>query len=807
MPAKSIRFYLILASLLIRSQVARADDFDLCNHTSLDPSAGIPACTRLIEREGGSSNIPGFYNNRGIGKIRIGDIANAIDDFSSALNRNPKFSDAYKNRGIARQMSGDYDRAIADFNQGLRFDPNSAALLNARGSALFSKEEYDRAVIDFNSAIALDKNYIKAYVNRGLANVFRRKLDLAIADFDQVVRLAPTDPTGYLNRAAAKIDENNLESAVSDLSEAIRLSPNASGGYTRRGEAWRLKGDLAKAMQDHDKAIELERTAEAFNNRALVWKDQNQLDRAIADFSEALLIDPKFFLAYVNRGETWRTQGRLEQALNDLNKAVSLDPKSPIALSYRGAVLRDRGDLKQSVADYNEALKNVPDFVLAYVGRGLTQEKLGNIANARTDFEKALALTPDADGSLARPARELAGVRLTAIAEAELAKAKAAEESSISKAGAIESEKAEADKSVRLAARQRAQSEEKAREKATAEARAKEELQARLNAEVEARVKEQVDRRAAVAAAAAEARVNAEAQARAAANARELAEAEAKVKADIEAKANAKLEERLRAEIRAHEQQAALREAAKLAADRLRLTKERGVRIALVIGNSNYQAVPVLPNPKKDADAVAASFTKLGFQTVVSEGDLTRSQFLNKLRQFEDIAATSDWAVIYFAGHGLEMDGTNYLLPIDVQLKADRDVQDEAISLDRVLHATERARKLHLVILDSCRDNPFLVKMKKTMASRSIGRGLARIEPDGGTLVAYAAREGQISRDGNGEHSPFTTAFLKHVEDPNLEINMLFRRVRDDVLEETQRLQEPFTYGSLPGADFYFSLK
>ena len=181
--------------------------------------------------------------------------------------------------------------------------------------------------------------------------------------------------------------------------------------------------------------------------------------------------------------------------------------------------------------------------------------------------------------------------------------------------------------------------------------------------------------------------------------------------------------------------------------------------------------------------------------------------FLSKLREFEDLAAAADWAVIYYAGHGLEMDGANYLLPVDVRLNADRDVQDEAISLDRMLQATGRAKKLRLVILNSCRDNPFLLTMRKTVATRSIGRGLARIEPDGGTLVAYAAREGQISRDGNGDHSPFTTAFLKYVVDPNLEINMLFRRVRDEVFRETQRRQEPFTYGSLPGDNFYFALR
>jgi len=181
-----------------------------------------------------------------------------------------------------------------------------------------------------------------------------------------------------------------------------------------------------------------------------------------------------------------------------------------------------------------------------------------------------------------------------------------------------------------------------------------------------------------------------------------------------------------------------------------------------VIGNSAYKDVPILPNPERDSEAVAAVFQKLGFQTVISGRNLPRAEFLSKVREFEDLAQAADWAVVFYAGHGLEMDGVNYLLPTDVHLLSDRDVPDEAISLDRLLHATERAKKLRLVILDSCRDNPFLTRMRKSVATRSIGRGLARIEPEAGTLVAYAAREGQISRDGSGDHSPFTTAFLEN---------------------------------------------
>ncbi len=146
----------------------------------------------------------------------------------------------------------------------------------------------------------------------------------------------------------------------------------------------------------------------------------------------------------------------------------------------------------------------------------------------------------------------------------------------------------------------------------------------------------------------------------------------------------------------------------------------------------------------------------------------------------------------------------NYLIPVDARLETDRDLQYEAVALEQVLGSVEAARKLRLVILDACRDNPFARQMRRTSASRSVGRGLARIEPDGGTLVAYAAKHGEVAFDGEGANSPFVTALVKRLPTPGMEINKLFRVVRDDVMTATERKQEPFVYGSLPGEDFFF---
>jgi tetratricopeptide (TPR) repeat protein len=227
-------------------------------------------------------------------------------------------------------------------------------------------------------------------------------------------------------------------------------------------------------------------------------------------------------------------------------------------------------------------------------------------------------------------------------------------------------------------------------------------------------------------------------------------------------------------------------------------------RIALVIGNSNYRSAPGLPNARRDADAIASALRGVGFQTVTLQNDLSKDKLGEALRNFARQAEQADWALIYYAGHGIEMSGTNYLIPVDARLETDRDVQFEALPLDQVLSSVEGARKLRIILLDACRENPFARQMRRTVASRTIGRGLARIEPEGGTLVAYAAKHGEVALDGEGDNSPFVTAFVKHIATPGVEINKLFRLVRDDVLAATGRRQEPFVYGSLPGEDFYF---
>ena len=148
---------------------------------------------------------------------------------------------------------------------------------------------------------------------------------------------------------------------------------------------------------------------------------------------------------------------------------------------------------------------------------------------------------------------------------------------------------------------------------------------------------------------------------------------------------------------------------------------DQGTRVALVIGNSKYQSVGELANPKGDAEAVAGAFKKIGFQKVILRHDLGRQSLLSALREFEVEADKADWAVHPLCGHGIEVGGLNYVIPVDASLRADRDVSDEAIPLERIMTSLQRTRKLKLVILDACRDNPFLNKMQRCSLGRSDG--------------------------------------------------------------------------------------
>lgn len=227
-------------------------------------------------------------------------------------------------------------------------------------------------------------------------------------------------------------------------------------------------------------------------------------------------------------------------------------------------------------------------------------------------------------------------------------------------------------------------------------------------------------------------------------------------------------------------------------------------RVALVIGNSAYAGVPALPKPRGDAEAIAKLFRESGFDSVELVLDADNAALRKAVRQFDEISAGADIAVVFYAGYGLEIRGVNYLVPVDATLASEPDAPDEAVSLDRLVSAVG-ARKLRLVILDACGDSPYLGRMRR-VSRADAGPGLpslGRVEPtQSNSLIAYAARAGSTSVDSGGEHSPFVAALLKNIAVPGLDVRLAFGRVRNEVMQLTAGRQEPFVYGSMDGRVF-----
>ena len=223
-------------------------------------------------------------------------------------------------------------------------------------------------------------------------------------------------------------------------------------------------------------------------------------------------------------------------------------------------------------------------------------------------------------------------------------------------------------------------------------------------------------------------------------------------------------------------------------------------RVALVIGNSAYHSAPQLKNPVGDARAVESALGRLGFEVLLGT-DLDIDAMRSLLRAFGLAAEGADLAVFFYAGHGLQVAGHNYLIPVDAVLERESDLDFAAIDLQLVLKQLELASGNSVILLDACRDNPFETRLSRAMgAARStaaLGRGLAPVETLGGALIGFATDPGEVALDGDGANSPFTEALLTHIETPGLEINALMTRVRADVVSRTGRLQRPWSTSSL----------
>jgi len=227
-------------------------------------------------------------------------------------------------------------------------------------------------------------------------------------------------------------------------------------------------------------------------------------------------------------------------------------------------------------------------------------------------------------------------------------------------------------------------------------------------------------------------------------------------------------------------------------------------RVALVIGNSAYQHTSRLDNPKNDATDIAAVLKQLGFQ-VIEGFDLDKTAFESKVRDFTVALRAAEVGLFFYAGHGLQVAGQNYLVPIDAKAENADALDLEMVRLDLVQRIMERATSTNIIFLDACRNNPLARNLTRAMGTRSadIGRGLAGVESGIGTLISFSTQPGNVAQDGAGRNSPFTGALVKRIATSNDDLNALLIDVRNDVIKATQNRQVPWENSSLTGR-FYF---
>jgi tetratricopeptide (TPR) repeat protein len=628
----------------------------------------------------------------------------------------------------------------------------AAAVASAAADDLGSCNKIgDDTIAACSRLIQRNANDWGAYSNRGVAYNGKGQYDRAIADFSQAIRLKPVAML-YVARGSVYSLKGDHDQALADYDQALRLDPNLAAVYGARAVTFYKKGDYGRAVVDASEAIRLNpKSADNYIGRALAYGGMGEHGRAIADYDQAMSLSPGNASLYLARGVSWWKQGNPDRAIADYDQAIRLASTLPGPYGNRCAAYNDRGDYDRAIADCDRAIQIDPNVANAYSHRGYAYGRKGSFDLAMADLNKGVALDPQyARGYSNRAAiYELRGDAARAIADSDAA--------------------------LRLDPRDAFAYNWRGK------AYADQGQHVRAIADYDQAIR--------LSPLLGDARLNRE---------RSQAALMSAVSSGPVAgpQAGAQL---------APGPQTAAASAAGPASAAVAATERRA---ALVVGNSAYRSVAALPNPKRDAQTVADALRQSGFQSVELALDLDRDGMVKALRSFRDQADRADWALVYYAGHGIEINRVNYLIPIDAKLTDDRDVKTETVSYDDLMTAVGGARALRLIVLDACRNNPFKESMRATVASRgSLSRGLAPPpEAEPGTLVVYSAKEGEVAADDvDGSNSPFARAFVAGLKVPGREVRRLFDLIRDDVMDATNRRQQPYTYGSLSGRrDFYF---
>ena len=670
---------------------------------------------------------------------------------ASGKFKGPELAKVYLWRAEAWSSKRDDTNALADLNESIRLHPKIAVAYYNRGRSFSGRGEWVRAIADFDAAIRLDPKLAAAYVDRGNAFRQQRQPDRAIADYSEAIRLNPRHDVAYANRGVAYWEKRDYDRAINDSSQAIRLQPQKSAYYSARGFSYEGKGELDSAVADFRKALNLDpQDTRLLDN---IKRVERQLaSRSSANTSASSSPSPPVYASEDDKACAGALQFEAWLPACDRLIASGKLSGSNLAVVYRhrGNWYQLKNDHDRAVADYTEAFRHDPS-------NALTANSL------KMSLRAVCFLSNDAAGKVAACTRFIAVIP-------------------------------ETDNDLPAAYLNRADGYKRAGDRARASADINAALRINPNSSAALRALGALDAPAPPTGQPV-AQVPPAATSSPAPSLQPASPPPATVAPDTAAVApgSPQAQPQPQAKPQSGPTVAALTPPA--AAPR-----PAEVRVALIVGNGNYLHASRLPNPANDAADIAQVLRKLGFE-VIEGRDLDKRGLEDKVREFGRKLDRANIALFFYAGHGMQVGGRNYLIPIDAKLERPGDLSFETVDVSQVLAQMEAEQRVNLVFLDACRDNPLARSFARTLGTRavSVGQGLATIQGALGTMISYATQPDAVALDGDGRNSPFTSALLTHLMTPGIEIGSVMKRVRADVVQATRGKQIPWDHSSLIG--------